>query len=248
MPGLRLAPDRDRADRLPGILRHRRRTVIRGGGDHRARAAGRVAAQPRSAGGRRARAARVRDRAHRRRRADAVGGAPGSAGRAGRSPRDRDPLPPWSALAQGARDPQGGGLLESAQSAGRDRRVGGERGSESPAVLNGSREQGAGSRPEPTQRFTARDWNVPLPAPGSPLPAPDYHAEGGTRTPTGLRPLAPEASASTSSTTSARSRNGEYRRRYNLKSTLGLTASTPISILRWLGGQSLHRPQPAGAT
>ena len=32
-------------------------------------------------------------------------------------------------------------------------------------------------------------------------------AEGGTRTPTSFRPLAPEASASTSSTTSARGRN-----------------------------------------
>src|SRR5256885_15284414 len=63
---------------------------------------------------------------------------------------------------------------------------------------------------------------------------PPAHAEGGTRTPTGLRPLAPEASASTSSTTSAGGvRNGEYRRRYNLKSTLGLTAPPPISILRW---------------
>src|SRR5437899_812626 len=78
--------------------------------------------------------------------------------------------------------------------------------------------------------------------------APDYHAEGGTRTPTGLRPLAPEASASTSSTTSATEGNGECKPRYNLKSTLGLTALKSVSILRWPGGQSLHSPQPAGAT
>src|SRR2546422_4167411 len=37
--------------------------------------------------------------------------------------------------------------------------------------------------------------------------------------PTGLRPLAPEASASTSSTTSATEGNGECKPRYNLKST-----------------------------
>ena len=80
------------------------------------------------------------------------------------------------------------------------------------------------------------------------LPAPYYHAEGGTRTPTGLRPLAPEASASTSSTTSATEGNGECKPRYNLKSTLGLTALKSVSILRWPGGQSLHSPQPAGAT
>src|SRR5881398_2133310 len=79
-------------------------------------------------------------------------------------------------------------------------------------------------------------------------PKPRAHAEGGTRTPTGLRPLAPEASASTSSTTSATEGNGECKPRYNLKSTLGLTALKSVSILRWPGGQSLHRPQPAGAT
>jgi hypothetical protein len=40
--------------------------------------------------------------------------------------------------------------------------------------------------------------------PASPLSCfPAYHAEGGTRTRTGLRPLRPERSASTSSTTSA---------------------------------------------
>src|SRR5207253_11497435 len=64
-------------------------------------------------------------------------------------------------------------------------------------------------------------------------PKPRAHAEGGTRTPTGLRPLAPEASASTNSTTSARERNGESKARYNPKSTLGLTASPAVSILRW---------------
>src|SRR5438034_7004351 len=113
------------------------------------------------------------------------------------------------------------------------------------------RERGAGSGERGAVRSSIVRRTVASGQVCSQLPAPSSrfsHAEGGTRTPTGLRPLAPEASASTSSTTSARSRNGEYRRRYNLKSTLGLTASTPISILRWLGGQSLHRPQPAGAT
>ncbi len=89
--------------------------------------------------------ARARDRAHRRRGAHAVGRAAGSPGRAGRAPRDRDALPPWSALAQGARDPQGRGLLEGAKPAGRDRCLGGERGSEFAEVLKGSGEQGAGS-------------------------------------------------------------------------------------------------------
>src|SRR5207302_8936016 len=42
-------------------------TLFRSSGDHRARAAGRVAAQPRTGGGRCAGAARVRDRPHRRR-------------------------------------------------------------------------------------------------------------------------------------------------------------------------------------
>src|SRR5439155_3589593 len=37
--------------------------------------------------------------------------------------------PPRGAVAQSARDSQGGGLLEGAEPAGRDRRVGGERGS-----------------------------------------------------------------------------------------------------------------------
>src|SRR6266498_3927962 len=48
----------------------------------------------------------------------------------------------------------------------------------------------------------------------------DTSAEGGTRTPTGLRPLAPEASASTSSTTSARDFFEERQSRllYNPKS------------------------------
>src|SRR5438046_655555 len=59
MPGVRRAPDRDRADRLPGVLWHRRGAVVRRSGDHRARAAGRVAAQPRTGGGRCAGAARV---------------------------------------------------------------------------------------------------------------------------------------------------------------------------------------------
>src|SRR5260370_26562990 len=72
-------------------------------------------------------------------------------------------------------------------------------------------------------------------------------AEGGTRTHTGLRPLRPERSASTNSTTSARVWNGEYRPRYNLKSTLGLTALGPVSIFASPRGQTLHRPQPAGA-
>src|SRR5689334_649279 len=96
----------------------------------------------------------------------------------------------------------------------------------------------------PGRSSTFRRSNVPSVRGG----ALGNSAEGGTRTPTGLRPLAPEASASTSSTTSAGARNGEYRRRYNLKSTLGLTALITVSILRWPGGQSLHRPQSAGAT
>ena len=56
------------------------------------------------------------------------------------------------------------------------------------------------------------------------------HAEGGTRTPTGLRPLAPEASASTSSTTSA-IWNAKYRYLYNSKSMLGLTLYYRVPIL-----------------
>src|SRR5437016_10828243 len=96
-----------------------------------------MAAEPGAGGDRRAGAARARDRAHRRRGADAPGGAAGSAGRAGRAPRDRDALPPWSALTQGARDPQGRRLFESAESPGRDRRVGGERGPVTAALLSG---------------------------------------------------------------------------------------------------------------
>src|SRR5213082_2364043 len=78
-------------------------------------------------------------------------------------------------------------------------------------------------------------------------PKPRAHAEGGTRTPTGLRPLAPEASASTSSTTSAKGGDGESKPRYNLKSTLGLTPLAPVSILPMPGGQARHRPESAGA-
>src|SRR6184192_3161791 len=37
------------------------------------------------------------------------------------------------------------------------------------------REQGAGSRPDPMQRFAARRWKVPLPAPCSPPPAPSQY-------------------------------------------------------------------------
>src|SRR5687767_5639606 len=43
--------------------------------------------------------------------------------------------------------------------------------------------------------------------PGAAVALSYFSAEGGTRTPTSFRPLAPEASASTSSTTSARGRN-----------------------------------------
>src|SRR5207302_8457249 len=125
----------------------------------------------RPAGDRCARAARARDCPHRRRRAHPARRVAHPAGRAGRPPRDRDALSSRGALAQGARDPEGGGFLEGAQLARWDRRVGGERGPEVAALLG---------------RLTDQD------------------AEGGTRTPTGLRPLAPEASASTSSTTSAR--------------------------------------------
>src|SRR5256712_11630921 len=39
-----------------------------------------------------------------------------------------------------------------------------------------------------------------------------------------------------------------YRPRYNLKSTLGLTAPNAVSILALLGGQSHNRAQPAGAS
>src|SRR5437016_9078258 len=95
-----------------------------------------MAAEPGAGGDRRAGAARARDRAHRRRGADTPGGAAGSVGRAGRAPRDRDALPPRSALTQGARDPQGRRLFESAESPGRDRRVGGERGPESAEILS----------------------------------------------------------------------------------------------------------------
>src|SRR5213593_3602463 len=86
-----------------------------------------------------------------------------------------------------------------------------------------------------------------LPCPYNAVPSRVSHAEGGTRTPTGLRPLRPERSASTNSTTSARW-NGEYRPRYNLKSTLGLTAPNAVSILALPGGQSHNRAQPAGAS
>src|SRR5205807_6176212 len=52
-----------------------------------------------------------------------------------RSPRDRDPLPSRGTLAQGARDPEGGGFLAGAQPARRDRCVGGERGSDTAEIL-----------------------------------------------------------------------------------------------------------------
>src|SRR5881392_2607999 len=156
-----------------------------------------MGAEPGTARHRRARGARVRDRPHRRGGADSVGRAARSVGGAGRPPRGGDPLPPRRALAQGARDPEGGGLLEGAEPAWRNRRVGGERGPVVAAVLAvvqaDCRTVGLlGVRPSdrPTVRLS--------------------HAEGGTRTPTGLRPLAPEASASTSSTTSAW-RRGERR-------------------------------------
>src|SRR2546425_12206475 len=60
-------------------------------------------------------------------------------------------------------------------------------------------------------------------------------AEGGTRTPTGLRPLAPEASASTSSTTSARTfEERQSRLLYNPKS---------MRILPQHRGKNLHRQE-----
>ena len=52
------------------------------------------------------------------------------------------------------------------------------------------------------------------------------YAEGGTRTPTGLRPLAPEASASTSSTTSAGSEN--------LVGTRGIVNVSRVAARTWL--------------
>src|SRR5947207_10233388 len=156
-----------------------------------------MGAEPRTARHRRARAARVPDRPHRRGRADSVGRAARPLGGAGRPPGGGDPLPPRRALAQGARDPEGGGLLEGAEPAWRDRRGGGERGPVAAAVLAVGQADGrtvgllaVGGSYRPTVRLS--------------------HAEGGTRTPTGLRPLAPEASASTSSTTSAW-RRGERR-------------------------------------
>src|SRR6266542_1492215 len=187
-------------------------------GDHGAGLEAGVGQEPGLARHRRPGAARVRDHPHRRRRADTAFRAADPLGGVGRPPRDCDALPPRRALPQGARDPEGGGFLEGAQPAWGNRRVGGERGSGTAQILDA---------------WTPRRLGVS---------ASIAHAEGGTRTPTGLRPLAPEASASTSSTTSARWRNGEYRRRYNLKSTLGLTALATVSILRWPGGKTRHRP------
>src|SRR2546429_3618137 len=94
-----------------------------------------MGAEPGTARHRRARGARVRDRPHRRGGADSVGRAARSVGGAGRPPRGGDPLPPRRALAQGARDPEGGGLLEGAEPAWRNRWVGGERGPVVAAVL-----------------------------------------------------------------------------------------------------------------
>src|SRR6266403_6290532 len=61
-------------------------------------------------------------------------------------------------------------------------------------------------------------------------------AEGGTRTPTGLRPLAPEASASTSSTTSA-----SFLRNGNLERCI--TPSQCVSCRRQRG-KNFHRQEP----
>ena len=87
-------PDDPRADRLRGVLRHRRGARLQrardlGGGVQRgARRQGR-----RSGSDRRARAARVGDRPHRRRAPDSAGPAPRPPGRARRPRGDRDAVP-----------------------------------------------------------------------------------------------------------------------------------------------------------
>src|SRR5947207_5095132 len=198
-----------------------------------------MGAEPGTARHRRARAARVRDRPHRRGRADSVGRAARSFGGAGRPPGGGDPLPPRRALAQGARDPEGGGLLEGAEPAWRDRRVGGERGPVAAAVLAVGQADGrtvgllaVGGSYRPTVRSS--DCRMP---------------KGGLEPPRACAHwLLKPARLPVPPLRLGGAGNGEYRPRYNLKSTLRLTALEPVSILPMPGGQARHRPESAGAS
>ena len=95
LPDLRDEPDDPRADRLRGLLRHRRRAGLRGLEiARRGVPAGAGAQGRRSCPDRRARAARMGDRPHRGRPPDSAEPASRPARRARRPRRDRHPLPP----------------------------------------------------------------------------------------------------------------------------------------------------------
>src|SRR5205823_2407495 len=147
-----------------------------------------------------------------------------------RPPRDRHALPSRGALAQGARDSEGGGFLESTQPARWNRCVGGERGSGVAAVLIESETRlrhGRGAACcAPTSVFR-------MPKGGLEPPRACAHW---LLKPARL-PIPPLRRGV---------RNGESKARYNPKSTLGLTASTAVSILPWLEWTKSQSPATRG--
>ncbi len=160
---------------------------------------------------RRPRAARVGDRPYRGRAPHSAEPASRPARRARWPRRDRHPLPPRRPVAQGTRDPSRCGVRQSPEPGRGNRCVGGAGGAGDGEVLIGRQAVGrSGGQASPVRHTRTGGQSSHADCPPRSVyrltacpPDRLSSAEGGTRTRTGLRPLRPERSASTSSTTSA---------------------------------------------